>query len=103
MAACGAIGGLDWPLAKCHAGLDKTGWAAAFASAIAALEFGARQVKPPVVIPGPNQFSVDEAVDRLMADDRFVVFAFEPSCDLLGRPALGQTFEHGCAELGLSG
>ena len=61
--------------------------ATSLAAAIAALELGARQVVPPVVVLGATDLGMDEAVDALVTDGNCRLLLAEPTGDLLGGPA----------------
>lgn len=50
----------------------------------AALVFGARQVMTPAPVVGALELGMDEAVDRLVADDRVAGLAGKAAGDLLG-------------------
>ena len=69
MPGVGSIGEASWTLADRHSAGDAQGGATALAAAVAALGFASRQVAAPGVVLGPGDLGVDEAVDRLVADD----------------------------------
>ena len=59
----------------------------------AALAFSPRQVVPPTKIIGASNLSVDESIDRLIADPRTPLFLFQSTADLGRRPTLSQPLE----------
>jgi len=71
--------------------LDVINRTATFASAPPALAFAPRQVVPPAEVLGAPDLSIDEPVDRLIADDRTSVFSPQPAGNLRWRPALSQS------------
>jgi hypothetical protein len=72
--------------------------AATLATSIAALELGARQIVPPVIVLGPADLGVDEALDGLMADGGSCLLLAEPTGDLFGRPAALEAVEDQSAQ-----
>src|SRR5512140_3773513 len=64
----------------------------------AALVFGAGQIVAPAAVVGPFELGIDEAIDRLVADDAVPCLARQPPGDLLGRPAFAKAIEDGFAQ-----
>ncbi len=86
----GAVIGLLSSLGQWAAVGDERGRAAAFAAPPAPLGLGPRQVVTPVIVLGPGQLGVYEAVDGLVGNDGAAGFQGKSSGHLLGRPT-GET------------
>ena len=62
------------------------------------LEPGAWEVVPPPSVVSAARLGMNEAIDRLVADDLVAGLAGKTTTDLLGRPAVGKTIEDRLAE-----
>jgi len=93
-----AVGGGWWPLGDGNAVLDKACRTAASLAAKAAPALGAGQVEAPAAVVGAGDLGVDEAIDRLVADDPSAGITGEAAGDLLRRPAALEAVEHAIAQ-----
>src|SRR4249919_1828367 len=82
--------------------LDVINGTAPFASAPPALAFPSRQVVTPTKIVGAPDLSIDEPVDRLIADDLPFAFFLESARHLGWRPALLKPRENFVLKVGLA-
>ena len=82
--------------------LDEPGGAAALAAAEAALGFASGQVVAPGVVLRPGDLSVDEPVDRLVADHLTACFQCQPPRNILGGAPPLEQLKNGGLELGLA-
>jgi len=96
------IAGFGGSLRDGDTAFDEGRRAAAAGASPSAFAFGAREIEPPAIVLGAGDLGVDEAVDGLVADDRSAGLALETASDLLGRPAAGETFKDGAAQVGLA-
>ena len=58
--------------------------ASAFVAPIASPGFCTREIVAPGAVVGAGELGIDEAVNRLVADDRGTGVAFQTASDLLG-------------------
>ena len=96
-----AVGRRGGPFSHGNTAFNEGCGAAAPSAAAAPPTLAARQIAAPTPVLGTGDLGVDEAIDALVADDLAASFAGEPSGDLLGRPAAGQTLQDSAAQAGL--
>ena len=94
MAWLSAFVDVGWALLDRYTPLDVIDGAAASVSTPPSLTFSPGQVVPPTKIVGAPDLSIDEPIDRLIADDRTLLFFLQSTAYLGRRPALFQPFEH---------
>jgi len=94
MTSVGAVGEAGWTLGDRHSADDVQGGAAAFTATVAALGFTARQIASPGVVLRPGDLGVDEAVDRLVADDALALLQRQTGRNRLGRQISPQKLEN---------
>src|SRR5512139_2287416 len=82
--------------------LDMINGTAALRSAPATFAFAAGQVVPPAEVVGAPDLSIDEPVDRLIADDLAFAFLFESTGHLGRRPALHEPGENLLLQIGIA-
>ena len=97
----GSVGELSWTLGDRHSASDEHNGASALAAAVATLGLGARQIASPGVVLGPGDLGVDEAVDRLVADDRLALLQRQAPGNRLGRQPSLQELKNQLLKLGL--
>jgi len=102
VAGVGAVGKLGRALGDRYSVLDVQGGAAALSAAVAALGLAPREVAAPGVVLGPGDLGVDEAVNRLVADEQLALLEGEAAGHGFGRQPELQELKNVLLKLGLS-
>ena len=84
---------VSWPPIDRDTPLNAIDRTSPFVPPPAALAFSPSQVVPPTKIIGASNLSVDESIDRLLADHPTPLFLFQSTADLGRRPTLSQPLE----------